>query len=71
MNTHRQTFPRVLQSGSGCGKINASNGWLMCPRCGRGKVLKLLPTTEARDLTVHCKICKQESVVNIPSVPVP
>ena len=43
----------------------------MCPRCGRGKVLKLLPTTEARDLTVHCKICKQESVVNIPSVPVP
>lgn len=43
----------------------------MCPRCGRGKVLKLLPTTQAKDLTVHCKICKQESVVNIPSVPVP
>lgn len=60
-----------MQTERKCGKIQTNNGWLICPRCGRGKVLKLLPTTAAIDLTVHCKICKQESVVNIPSVPVP
>lgn len=43
----------------------------MCPACGRGKVLRLLPNTEARNLVVHCKMCKQESIVNIPSVPAP
>ena len=71
MNTNNKTFSKVLQSSPACDRINANNGWLICPRCGRGKVLKLLPTTQATDLTVHCKICKQESVVNIPSVPVP
>ena len=60
-----------MQTEQKCGKIQTNNGWLICPKCGRGKVLKLLPTTAAKDLTVHCKICKQESVVNIPSVPVP
>ena len=43
----------------------------MCPACGRAKVLKLLPTTEARDLIVYCKSCKAESIVNIPQVPEP
>lgn len=71
MNAPKQTFSRVLNNSPACGRINTNNGWLLCPKCGRGKVLKLLPTTVATDLTVHCKICKQESVVNIPSVPVP
>ena len=71
MNASKQTFPQVLQSVPTCGRIKSNNGWLICPKCGRGKVLKLLPTTVATDLTVHCQICKQESVVNIPSVPVP
>lgn len=43
----------------------------MCPKCGRGKVLKLLPTTAVKDLEVHCKICKEKSIVNIPSEPAP
>ena len=43
----------------------------MCPACGRGKVLKLLPETEAKKLIVHCKRCNKESIVNIPFVPVP
>lgn len=61
----------MLNSQKECGKIKTNQGWLMCPACGRGKVLRLLPKTEAKNLIVHCKICKQESIVNIPSVPVP
>ena len=37
----------------------------MCPRCGRGKVLRLNPKTRATSLTVYCKICGSESIVNI------
>lgn len=54
-----------------CGKIQTSDGWFLCPKCGRGKVLKLLPTTAVTDLEVYCKICKQKSVVNIPKEPEP
>ncbi|WP_369284005.1 cysteine-rich KTR domain-containing protein [Oscillibacter sp. GMB15532] len=39
--------------------------WLICPRCGRGKVLKLNPGTRAKDLTVFCKVCGQESIIDI------
>lgn len=54
-----------------CGKIKTNPGWLMCPACGLGKVLRLLPETKAENLIVHCKVCKKESIVNIPYVPVP
>ena len=54
-----------------CDKIKTNQGWLMCPACGRAKVLRLLPDTEARNLVVHCKVCKKESIVNISSVPAP
>lgn len=47
------------------GKLTAKNGWLICPACGRGKVLKLNPATRAVDLTVFCKVCGTESIVNI------
>lgn len=46
-------------------KLIVKDGWLICPRCGRGKVLKLNPGTRAKDLTVFCKVCGQESIVNI------
>lgn len=60
-----------MQTTNGCDKISTNQGWLMCPACGRGKVLKILPTTEAKDLVVHCKRCNRESTVNISPVPVP
>lgn len=37
----------------------------MCPRCGRGKVLRLNPKTRATSLVVYCKHCGMESIVNI------
>ena len=60
-----------LQKIQCCGIVKLSQGWLICPACGRGKVLRLLPKTECKELLVYCKVCKQESVVNISLVPEP
>ena len=46
-------------------KLVVKDGWLMCPLCQRGKVLKIRSDTRAENLVVHCKKCGQESVVNI------
>lgn len=37
----------------------------MCPVCGRHRVLRLEPGTEAKQLPVYCKRCGRESIVNI------
>lgn len=47
------------------GKLVVKDGWLLCPACQRGKVLKVRSDTTATNLVVHCKKCGQESVVNI------
>ena len=60
-----------MNNSSGYGKMRTNQEWLVCPKCGRGKVLKLLPTTEVKDLEVYCKVCKQNSIVNIPEEPEP
>lgn len=46
-------------------KLIVKDGWLLCPACGRGKVLKVRPKTRATDLTVYCKVCGRETIVNI------
>lgn len=61
----------MLQKVICCDKVEISQSWLMCPACGRGKVLRLLPKTECTNLVVFCKVCKKESVVNISLVPAP
>ena len=43
----------------------------MCPACGKQKVLRLLPNTNAKDLVVFCKRCNKESIVNISPEPAP
>ena len=55
----------MLQTKRNDGKLSTKDGWLLCPRCGRGKVLRLRPETRARSLPVYCKVCRTESVVNI------
>lgn len=55
----------ALQSGAKCGKLIVKDGWLMCPACGRHKVLRLTPGTAARDLPVYCKRCGRETIVDI------
>lgn len=46
-------------------RITVKDGWALCPVCGKGKLLKLLPGTSARNLPVKCKRCGQETIVNI------
>ena len=48
-------------------KLQVRNGWLMCPRCGRGQVMKILPSTTGTNVVVYCKVCRTETVVNIES----
>ena len=45
--------------------IVTRDGWAICPVCGKGKLIKLLPTTTVHDLPCRCKRCGQESLVNI------
>ncbi len=54
-----------MQSMPKTAKLAVKNRWMLCPACGRGKVLKLNPGTRAVELTVYCKICGTESIVNI------
>lgn len=61
----RESEEKPLQTSSERVKLIAKDGWLLCPRCGRGKVLRLNPETRARSLTVYCKLCGKESIVNI------
>lgn len=45
--------------------ISTKDGWAVCPVCGKGKLLKLLPDTVVHQLPCKCKKCGQESIVNI------
>lgn len=57
---------RLLTTSREDDKINANKRWVMCPMCGRGKVLLVFKNTKACNLPVYCKMCKKESIVNIP-----
>lgn len=57
-----------MQDKVSCGKLTVKDGWLMCPACGRGKVLKVRRDTEVKNLEVCCKLCRQKSIVNIESL---
>lgn len=61
---------RQLDFHNNCDRINVRDGWAICPKCGKGKLLKILPETSVRSLPCKCKLCRQESIVNI-KAPVP
>ena len=47
------------------GKLTIKNGWVICPMCGKGKILKVNPDTTVHHLPRPCKRCGQETIVNI------
>ena len=47
------------------GKLVIKDGWVMCPVCGKGKILKINPDTTVHNLPRPCKRCGQVSIVNI------
>lgn len=56
---------KKLQSDGEHGKLIVRDGWLICPVCNKGRVLKLRPDTAAQNLIVYCKQCGKETTVNI------
>lgn len=48
-----------------CGTISTRGGWVICPMCRKGKLLKILPDTAVRNLPCKCKLCGTETIVNI------
>ena len=46
-------------------KMIVKDGWVMCPVCGKGKILKVNPDTTVHNLPRPCKRCGQISIVNI------
>lgn len=45
--------------------ITVRNGWLECPCCGWGRLMKVKPETAVTELPVYCRRCKREITVNI------
>ncbi len=50
---------------SECGKLVVKNGWVLCPICGKGKILPVNPDSTCHHLPRKCKRCGQETLVNI------
>ena len=46
-------------------KLVIKNGWVICPICGKGKILKVNPDTTVYHLPRQCKRCGQETIVDI------
>lgn len=45
--------------------LPVEQSYLRCPYCGAGRLLKVLPETQAENLQVYCRKCKRELIVNI------
>ena len=39
--------------------------WVLCPICGGKTRTKIRPDTEAKNLPILCRLCKNEAVVDI------
>ena len=55
----------MLQTTQKSDKLTVKDGWLLCPSCGRSKVLRILPETRGRAIQVYCKKCGRETLVDI------
>lgn len=56
-----------MSNATTCGKINVKDGWVICPRCEKGKILKVRPDSAVKHLDCKCKLCGKISEVNIPA----
>lgn len=54
----------MLQHDSNCGKLVIKDGYVMCPGCGKMKLLRL-PSDGKVKAFVFCRHCKQERFLNI------
>lgn len=61
----RRKVEKSLQPKTESATMVSKDGWAICPVCGKGKLIKLLPTTTVHDLPCKCKRCGQETKLNI------
>lgn len=55
----------LLQKQTETSKLVVKDGWLICPACRRRKILRVREDTYARRLTVYCRACHAETIVDI------
>lgn len=55
----------LLQKQEEAGKLVVKDGWLICPACRRRKILRVRQDTTALNLTVYCRACHAETIVDI------
>ena len=46
-------------------QLTVKDGWLLCPTCGKSKVLRIWPESKGQAIQVFCKKCGQETLVDI------
>ena len=46
-------------------KKNVIEKWVLCPICGGKTRTKIRPDTEAKNLPILCRLCKNEVLVDI------
>lgn len=57
---------KALRDAPERGKIVVVNGWITCPVCRRNRrLLRIDPETQADNLPVYCRDCKQEIILHI------
>lgn len=54
-----------MQSEEKRDRLVTKDGWIICPVCGKGKILKINPDSIVYHLPRKCKRCGQETIVNI------
>lgn len=54
-----------MQNKVGPAKLVIKNGWVICPVCGKGKILPVNPDSTCYHLPRKCKRCGQTTIVNI------
>jgi len=55
----------LLISDAGGRIISVQKGWAICPDCGRGRLMPILPETRGRMIPAWCKRCRRQHFLNI------
>lgn len=55
----------MINSQSRAIMLPTADGYLICPRCRKTKLIRVRRETVATDLQVYCRRCKRELIVDI------
>lgn len=54
-----------MKSVQNSARLAVKNGWISCPHCRNGRLMKVLPETEGTSIQVFCKQCRNEIILDI------